>query len=365
MSNLHALPDTLHELFCTWGDLGPAVILSHAGLTVPASSLTLAALSAQGYVLAPGPPARLVYVSQPAVSLTLSGGNGTYWLGLHADLSTAVAGWTRRAGSHFVWQMNATQPANPAATLVWGQVTVAGGVISAVTPLLPVTSPPLSKQNSNAVAITGGTATLASAVVTGALSVDSPTFVIDAVNDRVTLGGTNTKLILGALIGLFARQEISFDKNAGHAIVFRPTAGTDAGTGANCLFLNVAGTGVGSILTTATATSFNTSSDARLKHAVQALTDTLERVRALRPVSFRWQADDSPGVGFLAHELMLQVPEAVTGLPEAVDEQGKIVPQQIDQSRLVPHLTAAIQELLTMVEGLTARVTSLEEALGV
>ena len=163
MATTHAIPDTFAEMQATWGDLGPAVIVAHTGLTVPASSLTLPAVSMTGYVLAAGPPARLVYVSQPAVSVTVSGGNGTYWLALHTDLSTAVSGWTRRAGSHYVWQPNATQPANPANALVLCRLTVTGGVISAVTPLAAVTSPPMSTQNSHAVAITGGSIAVSSA----------------------------------------------------------------------------------------------------------------------------------------------------------------------------------------------------------
>lgn len=130
---------------------------------------------------------------------------------------------------------------------------------------------------------------------------------------------------------------------------------SDAG-GYGVVLTNVAGSIVGSITYTSSATAFNTSSDARLKHAVQALTGALDAVRALRPVSFVWNSTDQKDIGFLAHELMTVAPNAVTGLPDEVNLDGTIKPQQVDQSKLVPILVAAVKELL-------ARVEVLEQAL--
>jgi hypothetical protein len=58
----------------------------------------------------------------------------------------------------------------------------------------------------------------------------------------------------------------------------------------------------------------------------------------------------------LAHELAEVVPEAVTGEKDAVDAEGKPVYQGIDQSKLVPLLTAALQEALAKIESLEARL---------
>jgi Chaperone of endosialidase len=135
---------------------------------------------------------------------------------------------------------------------------------------------------------------------------------------------------------------------------------TDGGNDGAAQFLNLAGVVIGSITTTASATAYNTTSDMRLKHAVAPLTAALERVQALRPVAFKWQADDSPGVGFLAHELQQHIPDAVTGMPDEVNGDGSIKPQQVDNSKLVPWLTAALQETLAQVQALTARVAVLE-----
>jgi len=130
------------------------------------------------------------------------------------------------------------------------------------------------------------------------------------------------------------------------------------------VFGNAAGAAVGSISTTATSTAYNTTSDVRLKHAIATLAGALERVRALRPVAFRWNADDSTGHGFLAHELQQVVPEAVAGEPDAVNPDGSVKPQQVDHSKLVPWLTAACQELAAQVQVLTTRIATLEDALG-
>ena len=46
------------------------------------------------------------------------------------------------------------------------------------------------------------------------------------------------------------------------------------------------------------------------------------------------------------------VPQAVGGEKDGVDGDGKMIPQSIDHSHMVPLLTAAIQELAAKVEAL-------------
>jgi hypothetical protein len=117
---------------------------------------------------------------------------------------------------------------------------------------------------------------------------------------------------------------------------------------------------VGSISTSGTSTAYNTSSDYRLKENWVAVADASTRVNALKPVNFAWIASGERVDGFLAHELAEVVPEAVTGEKDAVDAEGNPVYQGIDQSKLVPLLTAALQEALAQIESLTARVSALE-----
>jgi hypothetical protein len=112
---------------------------------------------------------------------------------------------------------------------------------------------------------------------------------------------------------------------------------------------------VGSISTNASATAYNTSSDYRLKQDTEPIGGALERLGELKPIRFAWKADPSVKVdGFLAHEAQAVVPEAVTGEKDEVDENGNPTYQGIDQSKLVPLLVAAVQELSAEVAALKA-----------
>ena len=112
-----------------------------------------------------------------------------------------------------------------------------------------------------------------------------------------------------------------------------------------------------------TGTSFPTTSDYRLKENVIPLTGALERLGQLSVHRFNFIVEPSRTVdGFLAHEVESIVPEAVCGVKDAVDDQGKIIPQGIDQSKLVPLLTAALQEAIGEIELLKARVAAVEAA---
>jgi hypothetical protein len=112
---------------------------------------------------------------------------------------------------------------------------------------------------------------------------------------------------------------------------------------------------VGSITQDGTNTSYVTSSDYRLKEAVQPLVGGLARVSALKPSIYKWKSSGSSGEGFIAHELAEVVPAAVTGEKDAVNEDGTVNPQGVDLSKIVPILVAAIQELTARVQTLEAR----------
>ena len=157
------------------------------------------------------------------------------------------------------------------------------------------------------------------------------------------------------------------------------------GTGSAGILQVVNGYGqVGSIRVNGASTYFFTSSDYRLKTDVQPMTGASARVQALNPVNFEWIADGIRTDGFLAHEAQEVVPEAVVGnkdamrnepyevTPAVLDDDGNItteavmgertIPdhQSIDQSKLVPLLTAALQEALTEIASLKTRVEALE-----
>jgi hypothetical protein len=135
---------------------------------------------------------------------------------------------------------------------------------------------------------------------------------------------------------------------------------------------------VGSITSNGSSTSYNTTSDYRLKENVVADWDATTRLKQLNPVRFNFIADaDTTVNGFLAHEVQDIVPEAISGTKDAMrDEEYEVTPavldedgnevtpavmgtrsvpdyQGIDQSKLVPLLVKTIQEL-------EARITALE-----
>ena len=124
-------------------------------------------------------------------------------------------------------------------------------------------------------------------------------------------------------------------------------------------FLNGSST-VGNININASSTSYNTTSDYRLKENVTSITDGITRVKQLQPKRFNFIGDTSVVDGFIAHEAKQVVPEAVTGEKDEVLPNGDPVYQGIDQAKLVPLLTAALQDAITKIEELETRIQTLE-----
>ena len=153
----------------------------------------------------------------------------------------------------------------------------------------------------------------------------------------------------------------------------------------NLSFVN-GSSGVGTITTSTSGTSYNTSSDYRLKENVTYDWDATSRLKQLKPARFNFKVDKDKTVdGFLAHEVSDIVPEAIGGVKDETQDLGTIkdkdgnvveenvletkkgeaqtwtktktenVYQTIDHSKLVPLLVKTIQEL-------EARVTALESA---
>jgi len=116
----------------------------------------------------------------------------------------------------------------------------------------------------------------------------------------------------------------------------------------------------GSITSSGSVTSFNVTSDYRLKQNVQPMTSTLSLISQLKPCSFEYIEGNQYSEGFIAHELQAIVPHAVTGEKDAIDADGKPVYQAVDSSFLIPHLVAAMQEQQALITSLTARITALE-----
>ena len=144
---------------------------------------------------------------------------------------------------------------------------------------------------------------------------------------------------------------------------------------------------VGAIKVTNTGTTYESGSDYRLKENITDITDGITRLKLLNPRRFNFIIEPDATVdGFIAHEASSVVPEAVSGekdammdeeyevTPAVLDDDGNVVTeavmgtrsvpdyQGIDQSKLVPLLTAALQEAIAKIETLEAKVTALENA---
>jgi len=124
-------------------------------------------------------------------------------------------------------------------------------------------------------------------------------------------------------------------------------------------FYNAFGTNTGTIRSGGSSTSYNTSSDYRLKENVMPMLGALDKVTVLKPVTYDWKTGGS-SQGFIAHELQEVVPECVTGSKDEIDNEGNPIYQGIDTSFLVATLTAAIQEQQALIESLTTRLAALE-----
>ena len=132
-----------------------------------------------------------------------------------------------------------------------------------------------------------------------------------------------------------------------------------------------ANTVVGSMTFNSGGTAWNTTSDYRLKENQVAISDGITRLKTLKPYRFNFKNNPSKILdGFFAHEVTA-VPEAISGTKDAVATEadstagisiGDPIYQQIDQSKLVPLLTAALQEAIGKIETLETKVAALESA---
>jgi hypothetical protein len=117
-------------------------------------------------------------------------------------------------------------------------------------------------------------------------------------------------------------------------------------------------TTTGTIAISGAGTNYNTSSDYRLKSNVAPLSNAITKLKQIAPKTYTWINYPEAGTvqGFIAHELQAVVPQAVNGEKDAVDANGNPEYQGVDSSNLVPLLTAALQEAITRIEALEAKV---------
>jgi len=149
---------------------------------------------------------------------------------------------------------------------------------------------------------------------------------------------------------------ISYNADRG-AIRTSPSGNT---TYQAAVFLNSSSSNVGRIEVSSNGTSYNTSSDYRLKENVTPLENGLDRLNQLKPVNFNWIESGKEEEGFIAHEVEEVFPYAVTGKKDAVNSEGGIQGQQMDYGRITPLLVKAIQEQQEQIEQLKTEIQTLK-----
>jgi len=161
-------------------------------------------------------------------------------------------------------------------------------------------------------------------------------------------GTTNTTPAFGTGNGTAIRTgEMSHISRSGGT----PLALNRASSDGDILSLRKDGTQVGSISTASGTTSYNTSSDARLKD-VTGEARGLEVITKLNPVAYNWKADGKADEGLIAQEVKELVPNAVTG---SEDEH-----YQMDYSKLVTHLVKGMKEQQEQIEFLKEEIANLK-----
>jgi len=175
-------------------------------------------------------------------------------------------------------------------------------------------------------------------------------------------------LLLGVTSSpLTSTQVLYFDGQNRQGLLIKNTANNQNGAAIRFMdYLGNASTG-GIYYTLSNSVLYSTSSDYRLKENVAPISGALEKVQALKPVSFTWKQGGGNADGFLAHELQQIFPNAVHGTKDDLDTEGKPRYQGVDTSYIVATLTAAIQELKAIndtqaatITALTARIVALE-----
>jgi len=121
------------------------------------------------------------------------------------------------------------------------------------------------------------------------------------------------------------------------------------------------------------STTYGSASDRRLKDNIRYIPDlqAAQQVMQLKPRLFEFISDPKQTVqlGFIADELQLVIPAAVTGVPDAEDDDGKPIYQMIDYGKITPILAAGLQSTIRKsqenseeIQNLKKRIAELEGA---
>ena len=141
---------------------------------------------------------------------------------------------------------------------------------------------------------------------------------------------------------------VTFSSASGYVSINRNSDGTR-------IQFNRSGNTRGTITTTSSGTTYNTTSDLRLKEAIEPLQAT-DKLMQMNPVSFNWKAEpDGPrSMGFIAQEMEELCPDAVS-----TDDTDEAM-MSMDYGRITPILVSALQDAHRKIEQLESRLAAME-----
>ena len=128
------------------------------------------------------------------------------------------------------------------------------------------------------------------------------------------------------------------------------------GTDGTSLVFRKSNVQVGGVSVTSSGTTYNTTSDRRLKDNIEPISDATDKLMDMKPVTHTWidNPDDPQVHGFIAQEMQEVIPEAVSGDAES-DEM-----MSMDYGRITPVIVAALQDALNEIKELKTRIDELE-----
>lgn len=191
--------------------------------------------------------------------------------------------------------------------------------------------------------------------------------IVAGTHKNFLIGRTTTQASERLSVQNSSNQDVAFltqsqtAQNTRNVVLLNSYAQTDFAN--QIVFMDHQGGIRGTIKNNTSSTQYNTSSDYRLKENEVEISDGIDRLKQLKPYRFNWKNRPNTTVdGFFAHEVQDLVEDCVSGTKDGVDSNGDPEYQEMDHSKLVPLLTAALKESITKIETLETKVAALEAA---
>jgi hypothetical protein len=182
------------------------------------------------------------------------------------------------------------------------------------------------------------------------------TFKVGMTYDVTNSGTVAMSITSGGLVGINTTASGNGQLNVYNATgTFCINVVDAANTGNLQSFKNSSLAQVGSITENGSSTSYNTTSDYRLKEDLKDF-NGLEKISAIKVYDFKWKSNEERTNGVLAHELAEVLPYAVHGEKDGLDRDGNPSYQGVDYSKIVPSLVKAIQEQQAQINELKAQI---------